>query len=486
MSQTALAIVQKVWNYANVLRDDGLGFLEYTEQITYLLFLKLAWEQRGANRAHEISARYNWDKLRSIPDNRELITSYEKILKSLSKQPGLLGLIFTKPQSKINDPAKLRHLINMIDEEDWSSLDMDVKGEIYESLLARNSEDVRGGAGQYFTPRPVIRAIIEAMQPLPGMVISDPACGTGGFLLAAYEWLKNIVRGSAEEKFLRTQALHGGDIVPNVARLCAMNLYLHGTGIDPDNPPIKIEDSISDEPEEQVDMVVTNPPFGKKSSITVVSDSRKIDKDDIGYARKDFWATTSNKQLNFVQHVYSMLKDGGRAAVVVPDNVLFEAGAGEKIRRELLTRGDVHTLLRLPTGIWYSPGVKANVLFFDKKPSTKKKLWIYDLRTNKNFTLRQNPITSEDLKDFVRCYNPDDRENRKESERLKCYSHAEILASNKANLDLVWLNDDSYNDPNKLPPHDVLAAEVIALLKEAVSEFESAVAIVKKARKGRK
>lgn len=485
MSTTASALAQKVWNYANVLRDDGLGFIEYTEQITYLLFLKLAGEQRRNNRAHKISARYNWDKLRSIPDNRDLINNYEKILKSLSKEPGLLGLIFTKPQSKINDPAKLRHLINMIDEEDWSSLDFDVKGEIYESLLARNSEDVRGGAGQYFTPRPVIRAIVEVMRPLPGMVISDPACGTGGFLLAAYEKLKDIVKSRTEERFLRTKTFQGGDIVPNVARLCAMNLYLHGVGIDASNPPIKIGDSLSTTPLKHVDMVITNPPFGKKSSIMVVSDNRKIEKDDIGYARKDFWATTSNKQLNFVQHIYTMLKDGGRAAIVVPDNVLFEGGVGEKIRRELFARGDLHTLLRLPTGIWYSPGVKANVLFFDKAPSVRKELWIYDLRTGMNFTLRQNPIASKDLQDFIKQYNPTNREKRKESERFKRYSYAEILTNNKANLDLVWLNDSTYNDPDTLPSHDVLAAEVIASLKEAVSEFESALAIVNKAKKKR-
>ena len=486
MSQTASAIVQRVWNYAHVLRDEWLGFMEYTEQITYLLFLKLTWEQRGTGRAFEIPPRYNWDNLRAIPENQELKTRYEQALKNLSKKPGLLGVIFTKPQSKIEDPAKLRHLINMIDEENWSSLDVDVKGEIYESLLARNSEDVRSGAGQYFTPRPVIRAVIEVMRPLPGMTISDPASGTGGFLLAAYERLENLVRNVAEEKFLHTKALRGMDIVSNVARLCMMNLYLHGIGTDPKRPPIKIGDSLAHQPKEKVDMVLTNPPFGKKSSITVVSDGKKADKDDITYARSDFWATTSNKQLNFVQHVYSMLRDDGRAAMVVPDNVLFEAGAGEKIRRALLKHADVHTLLRLPTGIWYSAGVKANVVFFDKKRSTKNDLWIYDLRTNNNFTLRQNPLTSEDLKDFIECYNPDRREKRKESERFKRYAHADILASDKASLDLVWLSDNSYSDPNKLPPHDVLAAEVISLLKEAVSEFEAAVAAVETTGKNRK
>jgi type I restriction enzyme M protein len=294
------------------------------------------------------------------------------------------------------------------------------------------------------------------------------------------------VKNSTEDVFLRTRALRGSDIVPNVARLCAMNLYLHGVGTDPNHPPITIGDSLAHDLEEKVDMVVTNPPFGKKSSITAISDGKKMGKDDITYDRGDFWATTSNKQLNFVQHVYSMLKSGGRAAMVVPDNVLFEAGAGEKIRRELLARVDVHTLLRLPTGIWYSTGVKANVLFFDKRPSTKKELWIYDLRTNKNFTLRNKPITSEDLKDFVECYNSDRREKRKESERFKCYSYANILSSNKASLDLISLSDDLYSDPHSLPSHDVLAAEVIALLKEATSEFEAAMAAGKSRRKKKK
>lgn len=477
MSATASALAQKVWSYANVLRDEGLGYLEYTEQITYLLFLKLASEQRRAGRSCAIPPRYNWDSLRSIPDNRKLKVRYQQTLQNLSKKPGLLGLIFAKPQSKIDDPAKLRHLISMIDEENWASLDVDVKGAIYESLLARNSEDIRGGAGQYFTPRPVIRAIVDVMRPELGMIICDPASGTGGFLLAAYERLRQLVRTKADEKFLRTRSLQGTDIVTNVGRLCMMNLYLHGIGSDPDHPPITIGDSLARQPKHKVDIVLTNPPFGTKSSITVASGDGKFSNENIGYSRRDFWATTSNKQLNFVQHVYAMLKKGGRAAMVVPDNVLFEGGVGEKIRRQLLKRADVHTLLRLPPGIWYSAGVKANVLFFDKKPSTKKELWIYDLRTNKNFTLRQNPITSEDLRDFANCYNPADRKKRKESERFKRYSHVDILASDKAGLDLVWLSDDSYSDPNALSPHDVLADEVIALVKQAVREFEAAVAI---------
>ena len=448
--------------------------MEYTEQITYLLFLKLASEQQSSERTSRIPAPYTWEKLRSIRDGQKLKTRYDQALRNLSKKTGLLGLIFTKPQSKIEDPAKLRHLMKLLDEEPWSSLDVDLKGEIYESLLARNSEDVRGGAGQYFTPRPVIRAIVEVMRPLPGMIIADPASGTGGFLLSAYEWVRNLVQDRAEDQFLRTRALRGTDIVPNVARLCMMNLYLHDVGVDPERPPITIGDSLAHEPTEKVSMVLTNPPFGKKSSITVVSDNRKMDRDDISYSRRDFWATTRNKQLNFVQHVYSMLEDNGKAAIVVPDNVLFEGGAGEKIRRELLLRADVHTLLRLPTGIWYSAGVKANVLFFDKRQSRDREIWVYDFRTNKNFTLRHNPISSDDLKDFVECYKPERRSKRVESVRFKCFSHKDILASEKASLDFVWLTDDSYNDPNDLPSHEILAAEVIALLKEAVFEFEAA------------
>jgi type I restriction enzyme M protein len=476
MTHTASALIQRVWNYAHVLRDEGLGFLEYTEQITYLLFLKLVWEQRGASSALEIPARYTWGKLRSIPDNLELKTRYVQALKNLSKKPGLLGLIFTKPQSKIEDPAKLRHLINMIDEEDWSSLDVDVKGEIYESLLARNSEDVRGGAGQYFTPRPLVRAIMEVMRPTPGMIICDPASGTGGFLLAAYERLRNLVNDSTEEEFLRSKALRGTDIVPNVARLCAMNLYLHGIGDDPDHPPIKIGDSLAHEPEEKVDMVVTNPPFGKKSSITIISDGGKIDKDDIAYARSDFWATTSNKQLNFVQHVYSMLKEGGRAGMVVPDNVLFEGGAGERIRRQMLNHAEVHTLLRLPTGIWYSPGVKANVLFFDKRRTTKapetRELWVYDLRSHQSFTLRRNPIGPDDLKDFIHCYCADDRARREETSHFRRFKYSDIIARDKANLDIQW-QDETMNAAQGETPQ-ALMKEILEDLGEAMREFAAA------------
>lgn len=475
MSQTASALVQKVWNYAHVLKDDGLAFMDYTEQITYLLFLKMAWEQKHAI-ANDIPSRYTWGTLKGIKDNEKRLAQYHQGLRKLSEQTGLIRLIFTKPQSKINDPAKLHLLIKMIDSENWSGLDVDVKGEVYEGLLARNADDVRGGAGQYFTPRPVIRAIVQVMRPEPMMRIADPACGTGGFLLAAFEYLKARTSNAKEASFLRTRALHGTDLVPNVARLCAMNLFLRGIGTDPKYPlMISIGDSLESEAE-PVDMVLTNPPFGKKSSVTIIGEDGKTQTDKISYERKDFWATTSNKQLNFVQHVYSMLKDNGRAAVVVPDNVLFEGGAGEKIRRALLERCDVHTLLRLPTGIWYSSGVKANVLFFDKKQVTKppatKDLWVYDLRSEKNFSLRQNPIAEDDLKDFIRCYRTDDMARRKESENFRRFRYSEILARDKANLDIQWRNETveliNGSSPQKL------MKEILADLEEAMNEFAAA------------
>ncbi len=474
MSSIASKLVQRVWNYAHVLKDDGLAFMDYTEQITYLLFLKMVQEQQKAG-VGEIPARYSWDVLKNIGDNVKRLERYHQALRKLSGFPGLIGLIFTKPQSKINDPAKLHLLIQMIDSEDWSRLDVDVKGEVYEGLLARNADDVRGGAGQYFTPRPVIRAIVEVMQPKSMMRISDPACGTGGFLLAAFEYLNRKSQNAREAAFLRTQALHGVDLVPNVARLCAMNLFLHGIVTDRDHPVVEICDSLESKTE-PVDMVLTNPPFGKKSSFTIIGADGKNHTDKLSYVREDFWATTSNKQLNFVQHVYSMLNETGRAAIVVPDNVLFEVGAGEKIRRALLQHCNVHTLLRLPTGIWYSPGVKANVLFFDKKPSAKtpatKEMWVYDLRSGRNFSLRQNPIRSEDLMDFVHSYQADDPTLRKESGSFRRFKYSEIMARDKASLDIQWSHGAMGVTKDDTP--QALMRQILTDLEEAMREFAEA------------
>lgn len=467
-------LVQRVWRYAHVLKDDGLAFMDYTEQITYLLFLKMAWEQRS-NVTSEIPARYNWGTLRGIGEGPELLERYHQGLRDLSECRGLIGLIFTKPQSKINDPAKLHLLIRMIDSEQWSALDLDVKGDVYEGLLARNAEDVRGGAGQYFTPRPVTRAIVDVMRPTANMTIADPACGTGGFLLAAFDYLRERSAGKTDLAHIRTRGLRGMDLVPNVARLCAMNLFLHGIGMDQGEPVIKIGDSL-ERGYEPVDMVLTNPPFGKKSSVTFVGQDGRSQRSKIRHKRPDFWATTSNKQLSFVQHVYCMLKDGGRAAVVVPDNVLFEGGAGEKIRRVLLDRTRVHTLLRLPTGIWYSPGVKANVLFFDRFASDRwpatRELWVYDLRSERSFSLKQNPIRSEDLDDFVQSYSAADPGSRKESAVFRRFTYAEVVAREKASLDIWWRRGgiDAIDEENPR----VMLGRILDDLSDAMREFAAA------------
>jgi type I restriction enzyme M protein len=471
MSQAARTLTQKVWRYAHVLKDDGLAFMDYTEQITYLLFLKMAWEQRDSRTA-EIPSRYTWGALTKIADNRKRLTRYHQGLHNLSRHEGLVGLIFTKPQSKINDPAKLQLLMQMIDAEEWSSLDVDVKGEVYEGLLSRNADDVRGGAGQYFTPRPVIRAIIQVMRPHPSMRIADPACGTGGFLLGAFEYLKTRTTSSDEMKYLQTKGLHGIDLVPNVARLCAMNLFLRGIGTDPQHPVIAIRDSLESQTE-PVDMVLTNPPFGKKSSFTIIGKTGKSHSDKISYERSDFWVTTSNKQLNFLQHVYTMLKETGSAAVVVPDNVLYEGGAGEVIRRNLLQRCNVHTLLRLPTGIWYSPGVKANVLFFDKSPTTKKpstkEVWVYDLRSNRSFSLRNNPIKSVHLTDFIQSFCASNIKRRKQTDSFRRFTYSEIMARDKANLDIVW-QIDQLDVRDNATPQDLMK-DILKDLEEAMKEF---------------
>jgi type I restriction enzyme M protein len=341
-------------------------------------------------------------------------------------------------------------------------------------LLQKNAEDVKGGAGQYFTPRPLIKAMVEVMRPEPKMTICDPACGTGGFFLAAHDYIsRNYKLDKAEKKFLRERTFKGWEIVDGAARLCVMNLYLHGIGSD--ESPVVVGDSLIADPGEKFDLVLTNPPFGKKSSVTIVNDEGKAEKESLTYERQDFWTTTSNKQLNFLQHVKTLLKINGRAAVVAPDNVLFEGGAGETVRKRLLADFDVHTLLRLPTGIFYAQGVKANVIFFDKKPASEKpwteKLWIYDLRTNQRFTLRTNQLTLDHLQDFITCYNPENRHERQETERFKAFTYEELIQRDKLSLDIFWLKDESLEDSENLPAPDVLARDIVESLQAALEQF---------------
>jgi type I restriction enzyme M protein len=484
---SASEIVNKVWNYAHVLRDDGVGYGDYVEQITYLIFLKMADEREQSGQRVQVPDEFAWAKLVKL-DGDDLELQYRHTLESLGKQGGMLGTIFRKAQNKIQDPAKLERLIKMIEKEKWSTLPADVKGEIYEGLLERNAQDVKGGAGQYFTPRPLIQAMVEVMQPKATDTVADPACGTGGFLLAAHDYMAAQASSKKEQRHLKEHALRGNDIVDSVVRLCAMNMYLHGIGGDlpgrrAGECPISATDALAKEVsgDNLVDMVLANPPFGKKSSITVINEKTgKKETEKLTIEREDFWATTSNKQLNFVQHIANMLKIDGKAAVVVPDNVLFEGGAGETVRKTLMERADLHTLLRLPTGIFYAQGVKANVIFFDAKPASKtpwtKKLWIYDFRTNVHMTLKTKRLVKSNFDEFVELYKADDRSKRRESkkhERWKSFPYDEITARDKTNLDIFWLKDDSLEDTENLPAPDVLAQEIVEQLEAALEEFRS-------------
>ena len=456
-------MVRKLWEFCDVLRDDGLSYGDYLEQLTYLLFLKMADEQEELLGERVVPVGFDWQTLLNR-SGEQLEAQYNKTLAELGSYDDMLGVVFRKARNRIQNPAKLEQLIKeFIDEHEWMSYDADLKGDAYEGLIEKTAQEGARGAGQYFTPRPLISAIVDVMRPESGDRICDPACGTGGFFLGAYQSIVERFPHLTPDQaaHLRSGAFTGWEIADLPARLCAMNLLLHGIESPESDSPINVDDALRDDPGERFDMVLTNPPFGKSSS-----DS---------YEREDFWATTKNKQLNFVQHVVSLLKIGGTAAVVVPDNVLFEAGAGETIRRRLLHDCDVHTLLRLPTGIFYAQGVKANVLFFRRREGAEqawtKELWVYDLRTNKHFTLKQNPLTRGDLDDFVTCYNPASRHQRQESERFKRYTYDELLDRDKVSLDLFWLRDESLEDIDNLPAPAVLAAEIAEDLQSALTEI---------------
>ncbi|WP_334089497.1 DUF2339 domain-containing protein [Helicobacter typhlonius] len=355
------AIVAKVWNFATILRDSGVSYTEYVAQLSYLLFLKMESERESIGESSKIPTSCKWERLIRL-DGLELESAYNAALVQLAKSEGVIGLIYNDAQNKIKEPANLKKLFVLMDSETWLGLNVDVKGAIYEGLLAKNATETKAGAGQYFTPRVLIDSIVGLMELKPNMEVCDPACGTGGFLLSAYEAMKAQTKDKEELKRLRNERLCGKDITPLVASLCAMNLYLHGIGGE--GGIIEIGDSLSELGNRRFDRVLTNPPFGKKSATKILAENGKVKSQKDEYNREDFFATTSNKQLNFLQHIMNLLKIGGKAAVVLPDNVLFETGAGEKVRKKLLEDFNLHTILRLPTGIFYAQGVKANVLFF--------------------------------------------------------------------------------------------------------------------------
>ena len=472
------ALILKVWNYATVLKNEGVHYGSYISQISFLLFLKMD-EERTAQIGEPsmLPANCRWAAIRDL-QGQDLADAYGKVLETLSKRDGLIGAVFLKAKNEIEDPAKLRRLVTLIDGEDWLAQTVDTKGAIYEGLLERNAAEVKSGAGQYFTPRPLIDAIVTVMGPQPGQTIHDPACGTGGFLLSAWDHMKTLPRAADRrvQKKMR-EGLSGIDIVPEVVRLCAMNLYLHGAAMA--DSPIERADALNTLGPKRFDVVLTNPPFGRKQGYKIVGDDGETENEREEYNRPDFIKSTSNKQLNFLQHIMSVLTENGRAAVVLPDNVLFEGG-GAEIRKRLLDAYDFHTLLRLPTGIFYKQGVKANVLFFDRKKADEnawtKDLWIYDFRTNKSFTLKERPLKRADLDDFVACYAAGDRTKRVESERFRRFGYDELVKRDKVNLDIFWLKDDSLDDPDLLPPPDEIAAEIVESLEAALERFKKVAA----------
>lgn len=486
MPDQTSTIISKVWGMCGPLRDDGVSYGDYLEQLTYLIFLKMSdeYSKPPYKRETGIPAGCGWSDMNTLK-GAELESKYKSILETLGEQGGTLGKIFQGAVNKISNAAILYRIVQMIDKENWVSMSTDVKGEIYEGLLQKNAEDVKSGAGQYFTPRPLIRAMVECIRPEPRKTIADPCCGSGGFLLAAQSYLadpKHYTLDREAKEFLKRDTFRGWEIVPATFKLSLMNLFLHNIGDLYGEVPITLGDALLTDPGERFDYVLTNPPFGKKSSLTFTNEEGEQEEEDLVYNRQDFWTTSSNKQLNFLQHINTLLKADGKAAVVVPDNVLFEGGAGETIRKKLLETCDLHTILRLPTGIFYKPGVKANVIFFDKRPASPerqtKEVWFYDLRTNMHFTLKQHPMTYEDLKDFIQCYHPENRYERHETwsqdnpdGRWRRFTAEEILNRDKTSLDIFWIKDKALADLDNLPAPEELAEDILENLQSAMDGF---------------
>lgn len=460
------SLTKKVWNLATTLAGQGIGFTDYITQLTYLLFLKMDDENvQTFGEESAIPEGYRWGDLIDL-DGLDLVKQYEETLEELSGQDNLIGTIYTKAQNKIDKPVYLKKVITLINEESWLVMDGDVKGAIYESILEKNGQDKKSGAGQYFTPRSLIQAMVDVACPQIGETVCDPACGTGGFLLAAYDYMKPQSSDKAKQDFLRNNALHGYDNTALVVTLASMNLYLHGIGTD--RSPIICQDSLEKAPSTLVDVILANPPFGTRPAGSVEID------------RQDFYVETKNNQLNFLQHMMVMLKNGGRAAVVLPDNVLFEGGAGETIRKELLKNFNLHTILRLPTGIFYAQGVKANVLFFTKGTPTKD-IWFFDYRTGVKHTLATNPMLRHHLDEFVECYKADNINARTETYnaetnpngRWRKYDVDEVMKRDKTSLDISWIK---FNDDD----NDMSLAELMSNIQEKSDNISKAVAELQK------
>ncbi|WP_278633432.1 class I SAM-dependent DNA methyltransferase [Sutterella wadsworthensis] len=463
---TEASLIKKVWQLADIMAGAGVGFTDYLTQLTYMLFLKMDRERvEFFMEKSAVPEGYRWENLLK-ETGEDLLYQYERTLDVLSRRSGLVGTIFTKAANRIESAVYLEKLVSFIDQQQWLLMDGDLKGALYESILQKNGQDKKSGAGQYFTPRPLVDAIVDVVQPRIGETVTDPACGTGGFLLSAFSHMKDQSMDEKLQTFLRNNALHGSDITPLVVTMGSMNMYLHGVGMN--SSPIKCEDSLLREPSELSRVVLANPPFGARPSGSVEIN------------RPDFIIETKNNQLNFVQHIMSMLERGGRAGVVLPDNVLFER-EGAPIRKKLLTDFNLHTILRLPTGLFYAQGVQTNVLFFTKGEPTKD-VWYYDYRTDVKHTLVSNPLTRKHLDDFVTCYHAEDLSKRKETfdadsnpnGRWRKYDAADLLKRDQVNLDIQWMTEA------KSEEEMLTMDEVFKRMEERLATIQDAFAKLKK------
>ena len=460
--KTEGVLLNKVWNIANVLAAAGVGFTDYITQLTYILFLKMDDEKEELGLGSSIPDGYKWSDLVSL-SGTDLVDKYEEILEELSKDEGLIGTIFTKATNKIDRPVMLKKVIDMVSEENWYMMEGDFKGAIYEGILEKNGQDKKSGAGQYFTPRALISAIVDVIDPKIAETVADPCCGTGGFLLAAYEHMRKQSKDVEKQKFLKNNALYGADNTSLVVTLASMNLYLHDIGVN--KSPIAYKDSLIETTDDMYQIVMTNPPFGTRPQGSV----------EVSANRPEFVKTTDN-QVNFLQHIMSIVKTGGRVGVVLPDSVLTDSGATAKVREKLMKDYNLHTILRLPTGIFYANGVKTNVLFFEKGEPTKD-IWVYDYRTGVKHTMATKPMTREHLQEFVDCYCTGHMQDRKETYdaetnpngRWRKYNEADVKA--REDLNFKWIDFTEEDDRS--------VGEILDEMQEEADGISAAVAELK-------
>lgn len=434
--KTEGALLNKVWNIANVLAAAGVGFTDYITQLTYILFLKMDDEKEELGLGSSIPEGYKWADLIKL-NGTDLVDKYEEILEELSKDEGLIGTIFTKAINKIDRPVMLKKVIDMVSEENWYMMEGDFKGAIYEGILEKNGQDRKSGAGQYFTPRALISAIVDVINPKITETVADPCCGTGGFLLAAYEHMRKQSKDVEKQKFLKNNALYGADNTSLVVTLASMNLYLHDIGVN--KSPIAYKDSLIETTDDLYQVVMTNPPFGTRPQGSI----------EVSANRPEFIKTSDN-QVNFLQHIMSIVKTGGRVGVVLPDSVLTDGGSTAKVREKLMKDYNLHTILRLPTGIFYANGIKTNVLFFDKGEHTED-IWVYDYRTGIKHTMATKPMTRAHLQEFVELYCSGHMQDRKETYseknpngRWRCFTKKQI--AEMSDLDFKWLDLEEKDD----------------------------------------